>query len=188
MRRIFLFVLAISLICGVANAAGIPTAADPLNAPEVWTMEVYNNSGVALTSGNVVVWDCNSDTADTSYAYRTMWVTRTTTADDIMVAGVVVDDSIAITGVGTIAIWGPVYVLMQDSHNTATAAEDLVGTSDNQAGTAEDFTGTGADNGSLGVALHTGPLAASLGGYDGRDANDYVMVPVFVDIVRFSDN
>jgi len=81
MRKLYLLTLAALLVMsGVAFAAGIPTAADPQNAPEVWTVEVYNNSGSALTSGNVVVWNCAGDTADTSFAYRTMWVTTSATA------------------------------------------------------------------------------------------------------------
>lgn len=186
MKKYFLFVLALLLSIGVANAAGIPAVVDPLNAPEVWTQEVYNNAGSNLTSGTVVVWNMASDTTDASYAYRTSWVSTTTTADDILVAGIVVDDVIPTATVGTIAIYGPVYARVADSSDAVTAA-DLVGTY-TTAGLVGDFGGAAADVASLGFCIYAAPVSASYGGYVGVDGKDDVMIPIFVDIARFSDD
>lgn len=186
MKKYLLFVLAILLSVGVANAAGIPVVVDPLNAPEVWTQEVYNNAGSALTSGTVVVWNMASDTTDANYAYRTSWVSTTTTADDVLVAGVVVDDSIPAASTGTIAIYGPVYARVADASDAVTAG-DLVGTY-TTAGLVGDFGGGNADDASLGFCIYAAPVAAAYGGYVGVDGKDNVMIPIFVDIARFSDN
>jgi len=179
MKKIFLFVFALLLIAGVAQAAGIPTAVDPKNEPEVWTQEVYNNSGSALTSGSVVIWDCSSDTTDSSYAYRTGWVTTTATADSPLVAGVVVDDSIAASSQGTIAIYGPVYALCNDSSDGVTVST-CVGTAA-AAGRVGDSAG-GANTGILGIALASGGVSPSYGGYGGQAGNDKIMIPIFVNI------
>lgn len=179
MIKKFLFIaLAILLISGIAEAAGIPVGVDPLNAPEIWTTEVYNNSGAALTSGAVVVWDMGSDTGDASYAYRTSWVTTTATADDINVAGVVVSPSIAITEIGTIAIRGPVYAIVNDSSDAVTANQ-VVGTT----GTARRAGGAvaGANSGLLGWCIYAAPVAVANGGYGGTDDRDFIMIPIFVD-------
>lgn len=184
--RISLIALLLLGLSGIAYGAGIPMASDPLNAPEVWTMEVYNNSGSALTSGSVVVWDNEADSTDTSFAYRTMWINTTTTADDIQVAGVVIDPSIPASSEGTIAIWGPVYAIVADSSDAVTAY-DLVGTY-TTAGYCGDFAGGGADNGTLGYCILASPVATTLGGYGGSDGTDHIMLPIFVDPVRFSDD
>ena len=109
MKKYLFVILALLLMCGVANvyAAGIPVTVDPQNGPEVWTQEVFNDSGGALTSGSVVIWDY-TDSDMYAIGSRKMYVTTTTTADNVAVAGVVVDDSIADQTVGTIAIYGPV--------------------------------------------------------------------------------
>jgi len=174
------YLLAIALVfsfIGVANAANIPYVVDPKNAPEIWTQEVYNNDTVALTSGKVVVWAMSADTTDTSYAYRTMWVDQTTTADDINVAGVVVSDSIASYGQGTICIYGPVYALCADSTDAVTA-DEAVGTS-----TVEGSVGgaAAADNKALlGWCIYAAPVTTTYGGYNGTDGNDSLMFPIFV--------
>jgi hypothetical protein len=177
MRYLLTIALAFSLV-GVANAAGIPTATDPQNQPEIWTVNVYNNDTVALTSGTVVVWACSADTGDSDYAYRTMWVDQTTTTDDINVAGVVVSDSIAASGVGTICVWGPVYARVADSTDAVTADEAIGTTSvEGECGGAD-----AADNKALlGWSIYAAPVATTSGGYGGTDGNDFIMQPIFVD-------
>ncbi len=179
MNKIFLFVLALLLVCGVANAAGIPSSADPKNAPEVWTQEVYNNYTSALTSGSVVVWDCVTDSTDASFAYRTSWITITSTADDINVAGVVIDPSIPAGSEGTIAIYGPTYTRCNDSSDGITQ-DQCVGTAAS-AGLAGDA-GGGGNTGILGWAISSGPVATAYGGYGGTTGNDNIMIPIFISI------
>lgn len=177
MKKILFSIIAVLLLAGTVYAAGIPVAADPLNYPEVWTVEVYNNSGSALTSGTVVVWDCASDSTDTNFAYRTMWVTTTSTTGDCRVAGVVVDPSIPASTEGTIAIWGPVYALTADSTDAVTAntavacANGVTG----QVGDAD----SGA-NGVLGFSLYAATVSTSYGGPGGADGKDFIMTPIFV--------
>ena len=179
-------VLAILALTGIAYGAGIPVTVDPQNSPEVWTMEVYNNSGGVLQSGMVVVWDIDASSSPAQYTDRLMYVNTTVTADDIWTAGVVVDNTIGITSVGTIAIFGPVYTLCLDA-SFAVTVSTLVGT-ETTAGCAGGFVGTGTDNAALGVALASGPNTVANGGFGGTAAADYVMIPIFVDVNRFSDN
>ena len=179
MKKLLLSLIAVLLLAGTVYAAGVPMAADPLNYPEVWTVEVYNNSGSALTSGTSVVWDMDSDTTDTSYAYRTMWVTTTTSNDDIQFAGIVVDPSIPASTEGTIAIWGPVYALCADSTDALTASH-LVGTANGVRGQLGD--GDSADNtATAGWCIYAAPVATTYGGYAGTDGLDFLMFPVFID-------
>jgi len=178
-------VLAILSLSGIAFGAGIPTAVEPQNSPEIWTMEVYNNSGAVLQSGMVVVWDFENSSSPAIYTDRLMYVTTTATTDHVFTAGVVVDDTIPITGVGTICVWGPVYVLCQDAADAVTVS-GLVGTS-TTTGTAGAYSNpVGADYASLGVALASGPNTLANGGYGGTAGNDWVMIPVLVDISRYS--
>lgn len=177
MKKILLSLIAVLLLTGTVYAAGIPMATDPQNSPEVWTVEVYNNSGSALTSGTVVVWDMGSDTTDASYAYRTMWITTTTTADDINVAGVVVDPSIPASTEGTIAIWGPVYTLTADSTDAVTANQ-VVGTT-TVAGQCGEYT-TANNSGILGWCIYAAPVSLAYGGDGGTNGLDKSWIPIFL--------
>lgn len=159
MKKYLLFVLALLLSVGVANAAGIPLATSPSTGPEVWTQEVFNDAGSALTSGSVVVWDY-TDTDMSDLDLRKMYVTTTTTADDIATAGVMMDASCPDQSECTIAIYGPVAVKLSDATGSLITAGDLVGT-DGTAGTIGDFGGGGADNASLGWAIDADTLADS---------------------------
>lgn len=167
-------------MAGIANAAGIPIATDPANAPEIWTVEVYNDSSSALTSGTVVEWDMDNDTTDASYAYRTMWVEIGSTADDILVAGVVVDDSIAANSVGTIAIWGPVYAKCADSTDAVTAAQSVAISA--VAGQAGQSCAAAVNKGILGFCIYAAPVSSAYGGYDATDGQDGIMLPIFVNV------
>jgi len=117
MKKLFLTLLAILLITGIASAAGIPYYVDAKTGPEVWITSVYNNSGGTLDVGDVVVWDISSSTGDNDN-----YVTTTTTASTFLVAGVVYPLDIAAANEGTIAIMGPVAV---DCASTVAAGERI---------------------------------------------------------------
>lgn len=146
MRYILSTLLVLSL-AGSAYAAGIPTVVSPTTEPEVWTMEVFNNSGGELTSGDVVIWDFDSSTGD-----DLSYITTTATNDSPYIAGVVYADSIASASVGTIAIRGVVRV----NTSVANGASDLtVGdlcANGDTAAIADDWTDA-ADAGYLGMAV-----------------------------------
>ncbi len=150
MIKKFLFIaLAILLGYGIAFAAGIPTVVDPANGPEIWTQEVFNDSGSALTSGSIVVWDyTDSDMYDLDL--RKAYITTTTTADDIAVAGITVDPSIADQSTGTICIYGPVKGRIV-SGTTATAGVTLATSS--TAGRMGNFAGSGNDDAAVGWSV-----------------------------------
>lgn len=103
MRKFILCLLAILLVSGVAFATSIPQTEDPKAGPSVWLKPVYNNSGAALSAGDVVVWDIGNSTGDNDN-----YVTTTTTAGTYLVAGVVYPSGIAIADYGTIAVKGVV--------------------------------------------------------------------------------
>ena len=179
MKKYLFIVLALLLTLGVANAAGIPLGVDPGNGPEVWTQQVYNDSGSTLSSGDVVVWDyTDSDMYDLDNLK--MYVTTTTTADDIATAGVVVSPSCANGDVCSIAIRGPVAVRLSDITGTLITAGDLVGT-DGTATTAGDFAGGAADVSVLGWCIDADTLTdSSVGGKN--------VGIVFVQPTPFSDD
>lgn len=176
-------VLAILSLTGIVFGAGIPTAVDPLNSPEVWTMEVYNGGAAAITSGTIVVWDFANATAanghPAAYTNRCMRVLGTSvTNDDIRVAGVVVDASIPARGVGTIAIRGPVYTLCAMATDPIGLLSGVSVTT--VAGQGGDATGA-ADTGNLGYLISTTGNTTANGGYgiSGGTA-DFTMLPVMV--------
>lgn len=120
MKRFILTALLALSFAGSAVAAGIPIVVSPTSEPEVWTTSVFNNSGGALTSGTVVIWDWDSSTGD-----DLSYVTTTATASSPYIAGVVYQDSIATASVGEIAIRGVVPTKVVDGQCTA---GDLIGT------------------------------------------------------------
>lgn len=154
MKNLFAFLLAVSILLSGGSAfAGIQLSAggDPArsegggDANRILTA-VFNDSGSALTSGTVVIWDTgNTDPDDAGFGY---WVTTTTSADSNLVAGVVLSDSIPDQGVGTIVTYGPAYARHAFSTDGAT---DTVGTAIGTTTVAGEYgTGTG-----LGVKLET---------------------------------
>jgi hypothetical protein len=147
MKKFLFLVLALLFGMGVCYAAGIPVTVDPENGYEVWTVEVYNDAGSALTSGTVVVWDY-TDTDMSTIQNRKMYVTTTTTIDDIAVAGVVVDPSIPASSVGTIAIYGPVPCRV-----TGTVTAGLALATSATAGVVGPYSNTGADDAALGFSV-----------------------------------
>ena len=155
-----LLVLAILSISGIAFGAGIPVGVDPANGPEIWTMEVFNDSGGSLTSGSIVVWDY-TDTDMSAIGSRKMYVTTTTTVDDIAVAGITVDPTIANQTVGTIAIRGPVAARV-----TGTVTAGLGLSTSATAGVTGPYTGTGNDDGAVGFSIAATSSATAGGGAD----------------------
>src|SRR3990167_5749835 len=149
MRKYLFIILALLLTIGVANvyAAGIPVGVDPANSPEIWTMEVYNDSGSTLSSGAVVVWDyTDSDMYDLDL--RKMYITTSATADDIATDGVIVTPSCVNGDICSMAIFGPVAVRLNSASGSLITAGDLVGI--DAAGKAGDFAGGAADVATLG--------------------------------------
>ena len=162
-----LVILAILSISGIAYGAGIPVTVDPQNAPEIWTQEVFNDSGGALTSGSIVVWDyTDSDMYDLDL--RKMYITTTVTADDIATAGITVDPSIPDQTVGTICIYGPVKGRIV-AGTTATAGLTL-GTS-TTAGRMGNYAGAGNDDAAVGWVIDENTSADSPEG-----GNDIVVI------------
>jgi hypothetical protein len=106
MKKFYSMLFALLLVCGVAYATNIPSVVEPSNGgPEFWILSVYNNSGTALDTGDIVIWDVSSSTGDDDN-----WVTTTTTASTQLAAGIVYPKDIGVGETGTIAIRGPVQV------------------------------------------------------------------------------
>lgn len=162
MIKKFLFIaLALLLVSGSAFAAGIPMAADPQNSAEVWTQEVFNDSGSTLSSGEVVVWDyTDSDMA--TLATRKPYVTTTTTADNIAVAGVIANPSCPDQSECAIVIYGPTRARATGSGVTEGTA---VGTS-TTAGKVAGYANTGNDDGILGWSIEAATEDEADGGAD----------------------
>jgi hypothetical protein len=137
------------------------------------TTSVYNDSGSALTSGTVVVWD-NDDTEYDRSGYP--YVTTTTTADFPHTAGVLVDDSCAAGALCEMVYYG--WAFTRIAHSTSAVTEDdLVGTT-TVAGEAGAYTGGTADNCALGHVLELYNLSISAT----AASADNTPMPVFVNI------
>jgi len=105
MKKLFLSLLAILLIAGVAYAVSIPVVEDATTGPGVWLVPVYNNLGSTMDAGDVAIWDIDSSTGDNDN-----YVTTTSTAETGGVAGVVYPNDITAGDTVTIAIRGVVNV------------------------------------------------------------------------------
>jgi len=144
MKKLIAISLAVLLLAsGQAYALTVSSDGVRGDANKVYTA-VFNNSGSALTSGSVVVWDTAAATSGDSLG---AYVTTTTSADSNLCAGVVQSDSIPASGVGTLQIYGPRRVKTADSTDRPTSAGTAVGTT-TVAGNAGSGTG-------LGVLLRT---------------------------------
>jgi hypothetical protein len=144
MKKLIAVSLAVLLLgSGQAFALQVSSDGNRGDANKIYTA-VFNNSGAALTSGSVVIWDTAAGTnANNLGAY----VTTTTATDSNLAAGVVHSDSIPNGGVGTAQIYGARRVLTANSTDRPTSAGTAVGTSA-VAGNAGSGTG-------LGVLLRT---------------------------------
>ena len=158
MKKYLFIVLALLLTFGVCQAANIPVLVAPQDFPEVWTQEVYNDSGSALTSGSIVVWDY-TDTDMANIANRKAYITTTTTVDDIAVAGIVVSPSIAAGDVGAIAIYGPVRARV-----TGTVTAGLALSTSATAGVVGPYSNTSADDGVIGWSIDNDTSGQAEGG------------------------
>lgn len=88
-------------------------------ASAVETIEVYNNSGVALARGDVVVVDWANSTKDK------LAITTTTSGNDLKVLGMVYDPVLAIAGYGRVQIWGPTDALKVDGTSDIAVGDKL---------------------------------------------------------------
>lgn len=168
MKKLLLASLAVLLMCGIANATGIPQAVEPVNYPTVWTEDVYNGTATAIGTAQVVIWDF--DTSDSNidiYDDMCPWVAVTEISQDPWTAGVTLTQ----TGIpaytqGQIIIRGPAVV----DKNTADggggeitlSADDLVGTH-TRAGEVTDVSANSGDQAYLGVVIKN---SAANQGYD----------------------
>ena len=135
------------------------------------TTTVFNDSGGALTSGSVVIWDAG-DTEFERNGYP--YVTTTTTADENHVAGVLIDNSCADQSLCQMVYYGWAKTRVADATDALTD-ELLIGTS-SVAGQAGDYT-VAADSCALGIALELRDVNT------GADAGtDNQLYPVFVDV------
>ena len=143
--KLLIALFAVSLFIPSAAYAWGGAAGDGKNYGQLQeTAVVYNNSGSALTSGTVVVWDSTATAGSTLGAY----VTTTSTADVIYAAGVVRDSSIAAGSSGVIVTRGPVQALIAGSSDGSISAMGAIGTANGVAGQV----GSGTN---LGFALQT---------------------------------
>ena len=138
------------LLLGMATpvfADGMQQVVSSTTTNPRWTVTVFNDSGSALTSSSVVVWD-NDDTEFDRSGYP--YVTTTTSADSPWTAGVTLTPSCPDQGLCEIVVYGPAQTLV--AYSTDNAAEDtLVGTT-TVAGQAGDY-GTGANTCALGMDM-----------------------------------
>lgn len=130
------FVLAIALLLAGSSTvwAGGITGVQDSSTPFQITATVFNDSGSALTSGSVVIWD-NDDTEfdRTGFPY----VTTTTTTDDDWVAGVTLDNSCADQTLCTIVVYG--WARTNIAQATDVANEDTPVATTSVAGQAGDY-------------------------------------------------
>lgn len=154
MRNLLLALALVLTGAPVVFADGIPTVVDQItNARR--TRTVFNDSGAAITSGSVVVWD-NDDTEFDRSGFP--YITVTTTADSPYTAGVMATGACADQQLCEIVVEGPAQVLTADSTD-GTAEDTLVGTT-TVSGQVGDFA-AGANTCYLGVDLED-TVAANL--------------------------
>jgi len=147
MRKL-IAVLALSLAgMGVAYADGYNSVVGSTTVNPQWTVTVFNDSGGALTSGSVVIWD-NDDTEFDRSGYP--YVTTTTTADDDWVAGVTLNPSCPDQALCEIVVYGPAITRIADSTDDVT--EDTTVATSTVAGQAGDW-GAGANTCYLGLSM-----------------------------------
>ena len=173
MRKLIVALFGALAVCGaVAPAyAGIQIGSDDLGAANRIITAVYNDSGSTLQSGAVVIWDTgNTDPVDASLG---TWVTTTTSADDALVAGVVVGQSIIDQGIGTICVYGPCYALWAATTDGGT---DAVGTALGTTTVAGQY-GVGSN---LGVALETSANSDSGALGTATSGGDFKRMLIFV--------
>ena len=136
MKRILLAVL---LTLGMATNAWAMWCPQVVNAttPYRCTASAFNDSGTALTSGSVVIWDTDDTEYDRSgYPY----ITTTTTADHDHPAGVILDNSCADQTFCNVVVYG--WARTNIAHSTDAASEDVHVATSTVAGQAGGWAGT----------------------------------------------
>lgn len=175
--RTLLAVLALLLAGGgVVWADSIPQIVDSTTTGRR-TLTVFNDSGGALTSGAVVVWDNDDATATPEFdqlGYR--YVTTTATADLIWVAGVVISDSIPDQQLGEIVVegWVPTNV-------TGNLTEDTLVATSTTAGRMGDYS-PAANTCALGRLIQNVNLARGAAQTDTCGSGNFCQMPVDVNI------
>ena len=169
------YLLAVLVLLGMATpvfADGMHLNVDSTTVNPQWTVTVFNDAGAEIVSGDVVVWD-NDDTEFDRSLYP--YVTTTTTADFVWVAGVVADGKrCPDQSLCEIVIYGPVYTKIADS--TDAAVEDLLVGTSTVAGQAGDYT-VAADSCALGRVLELRDRTSG-----GNESENLSVYPIFVDV------
>lgn len=168
MKKLALFT-AFALVLGMSSGAFANNINNPNSYQEVIT--VFNNSGSTLSSGAVVVFD-TSGTGVSAGSTLGGYVTTTTSADNDLVAGVVLSNSITDQRRGSIVVHGPALTNFANATDGTATAGTPVGTTTvaGQAGNA------GSDAATLGTALET----------DSNHQGDYDRVWIYVDPARIN--
>lgn len=131
-------ILILALILALSSyvlGAKLFNARNPM-ATETLEMNVYNNTGVQLLEGDVVIWD----TANIANAYVSKCIAA---IDDVKVAGVV-KDTIDTNEVGAIILWGWAEVKFAASQGDTTTIGGLMIKTSTTAGLADITSSTGA--------------------------------------------
>lgn len=127
MRKLFIALLAVLFMTGIAFADAIPTGTDSKNVSSVWTQTVYNGSGDDISSGQAVRWDINASTNDLS-----MWIEEVDNVADNRTAGAIPYGIDCANGtICEIVVKGP--VIMYHGTNTVTTATGSDGTVESDA-------------------------------------------------------
>ena len=105
MKRFIFTVIALFLFTGVANAASIASAVNPVDGPELWVTAVYNNDDATMDVGDCAQWDIENSTGDNDN-----YVEQCDAVDTFLVAGVVWPVDIASKDKGLIVTKGVVQV------------------------------------------------------------------------------
>ena len=147
MRKLIALIALLLVGSGVAFAEECPQV---INADTsfVCTEVVFNDSGSALTSGTVVVWD----QADTDFnTSGRPYVITSSTADDPWTAGVLSDNSCADQALCTMVTRGITTVRIADATDNA-SVDTLIGVANGVSGQAGDYA-TGANTCALGTLV-----------------------------------
>ena len=147
MRTLLLAVALLLAGSGVAFADGMQQVVNSTTVNPQWTVIVFNDSGGALTSGTVVVWD-NDDTEFDRSGYP--YVTTTATADVDWVAGVTLNPSCPDQSLCEIVVYGMARTNIADATDSVT--EDTTVATTTVAGQAGDWDG-GANECYLGLLV-----------------------------------
>ena len=160
MKKLLFISLAILLIAGVAGAVSMPQSEYAEEGPFVWTVPVFNNSGGTMDVGDVAVWQFSSSTGDNDN-----YVTTTTTADTLLVAGVIYPNDILNQDSGTMAIRGVVSIDVIANGTIGTTNTGFLLCTSGTAGAAQRCSDPATDAEAFGFATST---------FDGSNVTGYI--------------